>query len=64
MVPPRDVSFKISHQLIRRGEGVRFFRGFRVPVIALFAFIVVAQHALLFDHIRQAVFETSCNRPS
>src|SRR3990170_3381678 len=57
MVPPRDVSFKVSHQLIRRREGVRVLRRFGVPVITLSVFVVVAQHALLFDHIREAVLE-------
>jgi hypothetical protein len=57
MVPPCDVSFKVSHQLIGGREGVRFLRGFSVPVIAFSVFVVIAQHALLFDHVRQAVLE-------
>src|SRR3972149_6591380 len=57
MVPPRDVSFKVSHQLIGRRKGVRLLSCLGVPVIALCAFIVVAQYAPLLNHIRQPVFE-------
>jgi len=57
MVPPRDIGFKISHQLIGSREGVGFLRFLEVPVITLAAFVVVSQDASPFDHIGDAILE-------
>jgi len=57
MVPPLDISFKISHQLIGRRKEVGFFRCFGVPMITLPALVVIAQHALASNHVRKSVLE-------
>jgi hypothetical protein len=56
-IPPRDICFKISHQLIRRREGIGRLSGLGVPVVALSALVVIAENASLLDDVRQAVLE-------
>ena len=57
MVPPRHISFKIGDRLIRCGEDIWLLHCAGVPVITLSAFVVVTQHALLFDYVCQPVFK-------
>lgn len=57
IVPPCDIGCKVSHQLIRRREGVWPPGDLGVPVIALSPFVVIAHNASLFDDVRHTVFE-------
>jgi len=51
-IRPRDISVKVSHQLIRRRKGVWFLGRLGVPVIALSPFVVIAENASLFYDVR------------
>jgi len=62
MIPPRDVGFEVSHQLIGCRKVVRFLQPFRVPMVTLPPFIIVEQHAFTTNDVRKAVLESMRGR--
>jgi hypothetical protein len=57
IVPPRNVSLKVSDQLFGRGEGVLAFLSGKVTVIALTCLVVEPQNALAGHYIGEPVLE-------
>jgi hypothetical protein len=62
MIPPRNVSVEVEHQLLRCREGIVNLLLADVPVVTFASFVVVPQHAFATDHIGKPVLERMLRR--
>jgi hypothetical protein len=57
MIPPRNLTLKVSNQLLGSDEGVGTFLAADMPVIPFAWLIIEPQHAHSAHNIREPVFE-------
>ncbi len=57
MIPPHYIGCEVGQELIRGRESVGRFRCFGVPVVALPPLIVIAQHGVATNDVREPIPE-------
>jgi hypothetical protein len=62
MIPPRNISLEVEHQLIRRRKRILKFLLTKMPVISLASLVVVPQYAFAANDIGQSILERMLRR--
>jgi len=62
MIPPRNVSIEVKHQLIRRRKRIKKLFLSKMPMITFASLVVVPEHTLATNDISESVLERMLRR--